>query len=99
MNPTLRKVREGWGTRPKIELLNPGCYVVLTSVALSPPNKTAITKAIHPFILQDTDIISSGDIDGMLSRLPEVVRSNLKLWLTSTEILDRVIHNAKVCHT
>jgi hypothetical protein len=83
---------------PKIKRLSPDRYVVVTSVALSPPNKDAIMAALSPFVLTVSDIYSAGDLDGLLSIHKQIVRDNFKLWLTSTEVLDRVIHNAEVCH-
>jgi hypothetical protein len=83
---------------PKIRRLNPERYVVVTSVALSPPNKTAIREALHPFVRDDADILSAGDLDGLLSIHSKILRANYKLWLTSTEVLDRVVHNAEICH-
>jgi hypothetical protein len=83
---------------PKIKSLNPDRYVVVTSVALSPPNKDAIMAALSPFVLNTNDIYSAGDLDGLLSIHKQIMRDNFKLWLTSTEVLDRVIHNAEICH-
>lgn len=83
---------------PKIKCLSPERYVVVTSVALSPANKDEILASLSPFILNVRDIYSAGDIDGLLGIHSHVLRANFKLWLTSTEVLDRVIHNAEICH-
>jgi conflict system STAND superfamily ATPase/restriction endonuclease len=83
---------------PKIKRLNPDRYVVVTSVALSPQNKTTIREALRPFVRDDVDIFSAGDLDGLLSIHSKILRDNYKLWLTSTEVLDRIVHNAEICH-
>jgi hypothetical protein len=85
--------------RPKIEKLRPNRYVVVTSVALTPDNKDEIARTLHPFILNVKDIVGAADIEGLLSRHPAVERANFKLWLTSTEVIERVLHNAEVCQT
>ena len=85
--------------KPKIELLKPTRYVVVTSVALTPNNKDEIVRALHPFIINVGDIIGAQDIDGLLSRHSAVERANFKLWLTSTNVIERVLHNAEICQT
>src|SRR5436305_1904274 len=85
--------------RPKIERLNPARYVVVTSVALSPANKDEIVRALSPFVINAADVIGAGDLEGLLSKHPDVERANFKLWLTSTSVIERVLHNAEICHT
>jgi len=84
---------------PKIELLKPSRYIVVTSVALSPGNKNEIVAALSPFVVSASDIVSAGDLEGLLSKHPAVERSNFKLWLTSTNVIERVLHNAEICQT
>jgi Novel STAND NTPase 3/Restriction endonuclease len=83
----------------KVRRLNPGRYVLVTSVALSPHNKDAVQELLAPFIRSPNDVIGANDIDSLLQRHPDVARANFKLWLTSTEILERVLHNAVKCQT
>ena len=85
--------------RPKIEQLKPARYVLVTSVSLTPGNKDAILEALAPFVKSVDDIIGAGDIEGLLSRHPAVERRNFKLWLTSTDVIERVLHNAEICQT
>jgi hypothetical protein len=84
---------------PKIARLDPERYVVATSVALTPANKDEIVAALAPYVKSTGDIIGADDIEGRLARHPEVERRNFKLWLTSTEVLERVLHNAELCQT
>ncbi len=83
----------------KIRLLNPCRYVVATTCGLTPANKTAVVVILAPFVLSPHDVIGANDLDGLLARHPAVERSNFKLWLTSTEVLERVVHNAELCLT
>ena len=82
---------------PKIVRLAPTRYVLATSVALSPLNKDELVSLLNPFVLGPQDIFGANDLEGLLSRHPAIKRANFKLWLTSTEVLDRVLHNAELC--
>lgn len=84
---------------PKVELLNPSRYVVATTVRLSPDNKAAIVSAMSPFILNEQDVIGGDDVESLLSRHPRIEKANFKLWLTSTTVLQNVLHNAERCRT
>lgn len=87
------------GELPKIGHLAPARYVVATSVSLTPGNKDEIVTALQPFVLSVRDAFGADDIEGLLSRHGDVERANFKLWLTSTSVLDRVLHNATLCQT
>lgn len=84
---------------PKIRRLCPTRYVVATSVSLTPGNKDEIVTALQPFVLSVRDVLGADDIEGLLNIHPDVERANFKLWLTSTGVLDRVLHNATLCQT
>jgi hypothetical protein len=45
------------------------------------------------------DILGAHDLDGLLSRFPAIERANFKLWLTSSSVIERVLHNAEICQT
>jgi hypothetical protein len=85
--------------KPKIALLKPRRYVIATSVGLSPIDKEAIMSTLTPYVLSPDDIIGAGDLDSLLSKHPTIERANFKLWLTSTSVIERVLHNAEVCQT
>lgn len=81
---------------PKVQRLQPRRYVLVTSLPLSPAYKSKVVEVCKPFILGPADVIGADDLDGLLSRHPAIERANFKLWLTSTVVLDRVLHNAEV---
>lgn len=83
----------------KVQRLKPSRYVIVTSVELSSSNKDTIKELFHPFIISPADVVGANDIEGQLQRHSEVARANFKLWLTSTDILERVLHNAVSCQT
>ena len=84
---------------PKVRCLHPNRYVVVTSLGLTPANKDNIVRAMHPFISGPMDVLGAQDLEGLLKRHPSVERANFKLWLTSTAVLERVLHNAEHSHT
>lgn len=84
---------------PKIEKVNPNRYVVVTTVSLSPGNKQSILQTLTPYVKSPSDVLGVDDLDGLLAKHPKVERANFKLWLTSTSVIDRVLHNAEVCQT
>jgi hypothetical protein len=84
---------------PKIEKMNPDRYVVVTTVSLSPDNKQSILQTLNPYVKSTSDIFGVDDLDGLLARYLNVERANFKLWLTSTGVIDRILHNAEVCQT
>lgn len=82
---------------PKVSILTPDRYVLVTSLGLTPDNKDAILKAFEPHVKSTGDIIGQTEINRLLEKHPEVEQGNFKLWLTSKAVLDRVIHNAELC--
>jgi hypothetical protein len=83
----------------KVQRLSPQRYVVVTSLPLSTQDKDKIFDVFKPYILTTGDILGADDLSGLLVRHSEVEKANFKLWLTSTAVLDRVLHNAEVCQT
>lgn len=68
-------------------------YILATTVGMSPDKKTELKDALHPLITSETDIFARGDIDSLLRDHPEVEKSHFRLWLNSTAVLERVLHN------
>ena len=68
-------------------------------VGLTPANKDEILDILRPFVRDASDVLGANDLEGLLSRHPNVERANFKLWLTSTSALERVLHNAELCQT
>lgn len=80
----------------KVKNVNPARYIFFTSVPLSRKNKKEIFKIFTPFIKSETDVWGEDDIDDFLSKKEnqKIVEKNYKLWITSTRILDILLHNA-----
>ena len=77
---------------PKINSLSPQRYILMTSVKLTPDRKDKIVKALEPWLQSPADVLGKDDISGLLAKHPEVERRHIKLWLTSTEVLDALLN-------
>ena len=78
---------------PKIRKLTPQRYIVMTSVELTPGRKEKIAKALKPWIHTSSDVMGKHDVSGLLAKHSEVERRHIKLWLTSTEVLDALLNS------
>ena len=54
--------------RPKIETLQASRYLLATSKGLTPPNKTALARAIGPSLQNEADIFSADDLESLLRK-------------------------------
>jgi hypothetical protein len=77
-----------------ITKLAPARYVLATSCPLTPPNKSELAGLIGPSLLSEADILGPGDLNALLRKYPEIVKSHIKLWLSDAAVLDRVEHSA-----
>lgn len=80
--------------RAAIDALAPGRYILTTSRHLSPANKTALRSIIGPWLLNESDIFSIDDLNGLLRKHPAIVKGHIKLWLSGAGVLERVLHAA-----
>ena len=79
--------------KAKVEKLAPKRYILATSVDLTPDNKSDIRSLFGTRIISDSDILGASDLGLLLTRHPAVERIHYKLWLTSTAVLDKVLHS------
>lgn len=79
----------------KAKELNPSRYVLTTSVGLTPDNKGEILKLFKPLIKNASDIFGKNDLNNLLGKFPEVENQHYKLWLSSTNILQKIL-NSKI---
>jgi len=84
---------------PKIDRLGPGRYVLVTSLPLNPKDKEKISAAVHPHIPMLEDILGAEDLNNLLGLHPEIEQQHFKLWMSSTAVLERVLHNAEKVQT
>jgi DNA polymerase III delta prime subunit len=80
--------------RPSIDVLNPTRYILTTSRTLTPTNKSTLSKIIGSSLRTEADILGPADLNTLIRRNPDIERANIKLWLSSTVVLDRVVRAA-----
>jgi hypothetical protein len=85
--------------KPKIDSLQPERYLLATSVPLSPANKDEIGKTLSPYIKDPKDIYGKEDLNHLLGLFPDVERQHFKLWLSSTTVLEEVLHSRIINQT
>lgn len=78
----------------KVLKLAPGRYMLVTSLSLTPALKGKIIEAMPSTPVSAGDVIGREDLNNFLGRHPRVLRQHFKLWLTSTEVLERILHSA-----
>lgn len=76
----------------KIKKLKVQRYYISTSVGLTPKNKTEIQNLFGNDILDTADILGKDDLNNLLSQHPEIEKKYYKLWLSSTAVLESILH-------
>lgn len=76
----------------KIQKLKVQRYYISTSVGLIPKNKTEIQSLFGSDILDTADILGKDDLNNLLGLHPEIEKKYYKLWLSSTTVLESILH-------
>lgn len=76
----------------KVRKLKVSRYYISTSVGLTPHNKTEIQNLFGSDILATADIIGRDDLNNLLGLYPDIEKKYYKLWLSSTNVLESIIH-------
>ncbi|MCL6358127.1 hypothetical protein EXT68_22155 [Pectobacterium parmentieri] len=80
--------------RLSINKLAPIRYILATSCKFTPTSKGKLAPLIGPGLKSEADIFGPEDINGLLRKYPEILKSHIKLWLSGTGVLERVIRAA-----
>ncbi len=86
-------LRELTKEREKMSALSPSRYVLATSVPLTPARKDEIAAAMKGVPLTTADIVGQEDLNNLLRRHEAVEQQHFKLWLSSTAVLERILHS------
>lgn len=78
----------------KVLKLAPSRYILVTSLSLTPELKRKVIQAMPTTPVSAGDVIGREDLNNFLGLHPHVLRQHFKLWLTSTEVLERILHSA-----
>ena len=73
--------------RAAIGKLTPSRYLLATSRKLTPGNKKTLSEVIDTCVVKEGDIFGPDDLNGLLRKYPEIEKSHIGLWLSSTAVL------------
>lgn len=76
-----------------LERLDPADYYLLTSQPLTPPRKDQIVGLLGHSSARAANVWGRTELNAFLTSHPKVERRNIKLWLSSAEVLDRLLNN------
>jgi len=77
----------------KVKNLSPSRYILTTCKGLTPLNKDTIKTLFEPYCVATADIYGQDDLNNLLGKFPDIEKSNFKLWLTSSAVLDKILHS------
>lgn len=83
----------------KIDLLKPSRYIFLTSQSLTPARSDELADVLGGRLKHPEDIWGAEDIEAALKRHPDIEKANLKLWMSSTAVLEKVLRSGLEAHT
>jgi energy-coupling factor transporter ATP-binding protein EcfA2 len=78
----------------KVKKLAPKRYILLTSLGLNPNDKNEILNIFTPYLQNTIDVFGQNDLNNLLVQFPEIEKTHYKLYLSSINILEKIIHNA-----
>jgi len=79
--------------RPKIVKLKPKVYHFLTSQKLTPARKTELKKHLNHRSALVKNIRGRTELNALLRKHSNVEKRNIKLWLSSAAVLQRLLNN------
>lgn len=77
----------------KVGKLKSDKYFLTTSVGLTPKNKSDILTLFSPHIKKTEDILGKDDLNNLLGQYSDVEKKYYKLWLSSINILEKILHS------
>ena len=77
----------------KLKKLAPKRYILSTSVGLTPLNKSKIVSLLTPYIKTTADVFGKDDLNNLLGKFQEIETQHYKLWLSSTNVLDKILNS------
>ncbi|WPN97328.1 restriction endonuclease [Pseudomonas sp. MUP55] len=80
--------------RLSIDKLAPTRYILATSCKFTPLGKGKLAPLIGPSLKSEADIFGPEDINGLLRKYPDILKSHIKLWLSGAGVLERVVRAA-----
>ena len=78
--------------KEKVYKLDPGSYIIITSLELSHQNKIEIKKIFNPYIVSIDHIFGREDLNSILSQNKIIEERHYKLWFSSTIVLNKILN-------
>jgi broad-specificity NMP kinase len=75
-------------------LKKPKRYILITSLPLNVNQSDQLVQVMSPYIQSSQDVIGAERIMGLIAKYPTVESKYYKLWITSTTVLNKILHNA-----
>lgn len=72
----------------------PSRYILMTTLDLSVDQIDEVTASMAPHLLNSQDIYAKERIVNLIAKYGDVQKKYYKLWLTSTRVMETVLHNA-----
>lgn len=73
--------------------LNPENYIIATSLSMNPNEIDKLFKLAPSYFGSTENIIDCSQVNNLLNKHPLVEKQHFKLWLTSTTILEYILHS------
>ncbi|MEL7128430.1 MAG: restriction endonuclease [Pseudomonadota bacterium] len=100
LNSTFSRLKSALSKEvPKIDLLKPSRYIFLTSQSLTPARSDQLANVLGDRLKHPEDIWGAEDIEAALKRHPDIEKAHLKLWMSSTAVLEKVLQSGLEAHT
>jgi hypothetical protein len=80
--------------RASIDALQPKRYILATSAALTPANKTTLAAFVGPALLGPGDIFGPQDLVALLRKYPDIETAHQRLWAQSSAVLKALVTDA-----
>lgn len=80
--------------KPQMDKVQPVRYLLVTSLGLTPDRKDKLAAAMSPWISSTGDIFGPAELNSLLKKHQQVQKSHIKLWLSSSVVLNRLINAA-----
>ncbi|QNN42615.1 nSTAND3 domain-containing NTPase [Pedobacter roseus] len=81
--------------KKKIDALNPRPkrYILFTSFDLGVEQTDELVQMFQPYLKNSQDIYGLGRIESLIASHPKIEKRHYKLWLTSSSVLEHILHN------
>ena len=83
----------------KLSELKPNRYLLFTSQSLTPSRSDKLAAVLGDYLKDPGDIWGLEDIEGALRDNPAIEKAHLKLWLSSTAVLERILRSGLEAYT